>query len=489
MTLRYKIIDTKNNHYLFDPVTTKLVLANGLMLEIMKNYSNEQQIETLRKEHKDFDRYYSYIGDMIKSGMFSHQTEHNVSGEINYLSSPAATLLIVLTGRCNLRCEYCVYNDKYPHEISYSNDDMKMEIATKAINQFFEIYNAKRNNGYFKKPTIMFYGGEPLIKFDLIKEIVSYIEQLGYDCDYYMTTNGLLLNKEYSKFLVMNDFRLTFSLDGYRWNHDRNRVDISGCPTYERVVENIKKYEEIRIAANKDTITSFNCCYDDYTDLEECVKVFTDLGELIKPFFVLYSYISPYDTTYYEWLDKKAKANGWEKCFSDSYYRIKQRFVSGLVESSVEKAAIQSLFSSFYFTDIRSTAKEASPLNKCCVPLTKLAVYPDGTYTICERMNKKLPIGDVYHGLDWQRISQITNLMEKVFSDGNCSKCDFRKMCNVCFQFMDEKGKISPEYCERSKRSIRQQLKEYCELREQYPDIVEKFRPDGESWKIINILA
>ena len=161
MTLRYKIIDTKNNHYLFDPVTTKLVLANGLMLEIMKNYSNEQQIETLRKEHKDFDRYYSYIGDMIKSGMFSHQTEHNVSGEINYLSSPAATLLIVLTGRCNLRCEYCVYNDKYPHEISYSNDDMKMEIATKAINIFFEIYNAKRNNGYFKKPTIMFYGGEP----------------------------------------------------------------------------------------------------------------------------------------------------------------------------------------------------------------------------------------------------------------------------------------------------------------------------------------
>lgn len=489
MKLEYIIINTKNNHYLFDPNTSKLVLANELMLEIIENYNDEFHLKEMSIKHENFEKQLKYLNDLIKAGMFSSGSKNPMEAKADYRNNPSMSLIIVLTGRCNLRCEYCVYNDKYPKEIGYSNEDMNIDVAIKAIDQFLELYYEKQTAGFYKKPTVMFYGGEPLLKFELIKKIVSYIENVGVDCDYYMTTNGVLLNENYSKYLIEKNFRITFSLDGYPWNHNRNRIDIFGNPSHKKVVENIKKYERIKLAENKNIMTSFNCCYDDYTNLEECVKFFTEMGDLIRPFYVMYSYISPYDTTYYNWLEEKAKENGWEKQLSSSYKRIKERFVNGLIKTDTEKAAVQNLFASFYFTDIRSTSTMSSPLNNCCIPLTKLAVYPDGTYAVCERVNKKLPIGNVFQGIDYDRINQITEKMEKQFKDGKCSRCNYRKMCNVCFQFMDENGDINKEFCERTKRSLLQQLTEYCELREYYPDIIEKFHPDSESWKLINILA
>ena len=74
-------------------------------------------------------------------------------------------LILVLTGSCNLRCKYCVYGEYYPNEITYSDiEDISLDTIQKAIDEYITLYKDKERHGYFKIPSIFFYGGEPLKK-------------------------------------------------------------------------------------------------------------------------------------------------------------------------------------------------------------------------------------------------------------------------------------------------------------------------------------
>ena len=96
--------------------------------------------------------------------------------------------------------------------------------------------------------------------------------------------------------------------------------------------------KKIKRKYNNKEITSFNCCYDDYTDIEKCVDFFIENAELFMPMYVVYSYINPYETDYYKSLEKNCKQ---EKCFNKSYGKVYDKFVNGEYKSAVQKAATQ----------------------------------------------------------------------------------------------------------------------------------------------------
>lgn len=93
-----------------------------------------------------------------------------------------------------------------------------------------------------KEIGIGFYGGEPLIEFELIKEIVAYAKEVftGKPILFSMTTNGSLLNEEIIKFLKENGFNLMISLDGPKEVNDQNRIFPDGSGTFDVVMNNIK---------------------------------------------------------------------------------------------------------------------------------------------------------------------------------------------------------------------------------------------------------
>ena len=79
-----------------------------------------------------------------------------------------------------------------------------------------------------KEATIGFYGGEPLLEFERMKEIVAFAEQLaadnGVELRFNVTTNGTLLSEEKIHYLVAHKFAVMISLDGNKESHDRYRV-------------------------------------------------------------------------------------------------------------------------------------------------------------------------------------------------------------------------------------------------------------------------
>ena len=114
---------------------------------------------------------------------------------------------------------------------------MSWDTAKKAIDFFL-----KRN---IELPEIIigFYGGEPLLEFDLIKKCVEYVESIveGKKVFFNITTNGTLLTDEVVDFFVEKDFKLSISLDGSQKEHDVNRKFRDGSGSFNTIINNIKR--------------------------------------------------------------------------------------------------------------------------------------------------------------------------------------------------------------------------------------------------------
>ena len=82
------------------------------------------------------------------------------------VSANAKTLIIELTEQCNLRCSYCVFDDNYENERSHSSKKISIDLAKKSIDDFL---TRTSDEAY-----IIFYGGEPLLEFKIIKELTDY---------------------------------------------------------------------------------------------------------------------------------------------------------------------------------------------------------------------------------------------------------------------------------------------------------------------------
>ena len=136
------------------------------------------------------------------------------------------TLILMLTYRCNLSCSYC--------PVIKSNRSMPFDLARKALNIFVS------RNPYLKK--IRFFGGEPLLRFGVIKQIVKACKNLGNSrISFDLTTNGTLLAGKILKFLADNPrIELVLSLDGDPKTQALNKVSSNpGISPYYILLEKL----------------------------------------------------------------------------------------------------------------------------------------------------------------------------------------------------------------------------------------------------------
>jgi uncharacterized protein len=149
-------------------------------------------------------------------------------------------LVFEVTDKCNLNCKYCGYGDMYGGYDERKNVNLSINKAYRIIDYLVNFWEDKIDHSLRRPFTIGFYGGEPLIGIDFIKEITRYIESLNISSKkihYSMTTNGVLLNK-YMDFIAQKEFRLMISLDGNEQNHSY-RVNHGGQNSHRIIVQNI----------------------------------------------------------------------------------------------------------------------------------------------------------------------------------------------------------------------------------------------------------
>lgn len=151
-------------------------------------------------------------------------------------------LIILLTSACNLRCRYCYLNyGDYTNEKHFKNIDV--DIAKKAIDQILKDF--PEGIGF-----IQFFGGEPLIAFQELKEIVDYIEKTFGEHKitiprFGLVTNGLLLNPDIIEYMNQKRISFSVSIDGDKDIHNNVRVGLGELDSYDRIRSNIEEYKKL----------------------------------------------------------------------------------------------------------------------------------------------------------------------------------------------------------------------------------------------------
>lgn len=154
------------------------------------------------------------------------------------------SITLVLTHQCNLACTYCYEKHK-------DNQRMSFDVAKKIVDK--ELLLDDGTNFV----EIDLFGGEPLLEFPLVKQIVEYVKARKYPKEYvfFITTNGVLLNDERKKWLKENAnvLQLGLSLDGTKKMHDMNRnnsYDKIDIPFFVSTYKN----QGIKMTISKETL-------------------------------------------------------------------------------------------------------------------------------------------------------------------------------------------------------------------------------------------
>ncbi|MGN0636821.1 MAG: thioether cross-link-forming SCIFF peptide maturase [Huintestinicola sp.] len=172
------------------------------------------------------------------------------------VASPIKAMCLLVTMDCNLRCEYCFASQG---DYAMGRKVMSFETGKKALDFLLE------NSGDRENLEVDFFGGEPLMNWDVVKKLVEYgrsrEEEYHKHFRFTVTTNGLLLDEEKMDFINKEMSNVVLSIDGRKDVNDRvrKRVDGSGC--YDRIIPRFKELAEKRNYENyyvRGTFTKYN---------------------------------------------------------------------------------------------------------------------------------------------------------------------------------------------------------------------------------------
>jgi uncharacterized protein len=169
--------------------------------------------------------------------LFSAEKSREVHSHMQNRRPVVKALCLHIAHECNLRCAYC-----FAGQGSYNENDrglMSLETGKKAIDFLIE------NSGTRRNLEVDFFGGEPMLNFDVVKGIVSYGRMREAEAEknfrFTLTTNGTLLNDENIAYINENFDNVVLSIDGRPHVNDQMRPFCGGGGSYEKILPKIKK--------------------------------------------------------------------------------------------------------------------------------------------------------------------------------------------------------------------------------------------------------
>ena len=349
-----------------------------------------EEIEELKKDNRIFtdDTYEKYIE------------------EVKERKTVVKALCIHIAHDCNLACKYCFAEEGEYHG---KREIMSLEVGKKAMDFLIE------NSGNRKNLEVDFFGGEPLLNWQVIKELVAYgrskEKQYNKNFRFTLTTNGVLLNEEVMEFANKEMSNVVLSLDGRKQINDINRPFRNGTGSYDLIVP---KYQEfVKKRGDKDYYVrgTFTC---DNLDFSEDVKHFADLGfeqMSIEPVVGLE------DEKYSIKIENLPKIMGEYDILAKEYIKRKKE---------------GNAFNFFHFMiDLEQGPCVAKRLSGCGSGTEYLSVVPNGDLYPCHQFAglEEYIMGNVFEGIKRKDIAEEFRKCN-VYSKEECKKCFAKFYCS-----------------------------------------------------------
>ncbi len=356
----------------------------------------------------DYEECYEQVTALKNAGkLFTPDTYEDKADTLKKKTSGVIKALCLhIAHTCNLNCSYCFASQgKYHGERAV----MSYEVGKRALDFLIE------NSGSRKNLEVDFFGGEPLMNFQVVKDLVAYARSVekekGKNFRFTLTTNGMLIDDDVIEFANRECHNVVLSLDGRKEVHDRYRVDYAGNGSWEKIVPKFKKFVESRDGKGyymRGTFTHEN------PDFLEDIKVMLDLGfnELsMEP--VVCSPDSPSALTEE---DKEIIYDQYEK----------------LAALMLEKDKEGKPFTFYhYIIDLTGGPCIYKRISGCGSGTEYMAVTPTGELYPCHQFvgEEQFKLGDIYNGVT-NTAAQDQFASCNVYAHPECRDCWARLYCS-----------------------------------------------------------
>jgi len=463
MNVVLKTIKTPKSHYVYDRSRNSILGISQKEYDELGNVENGNIDPAESRTIKKYQERGFFRENDLK--IIQHPC---INALCHHLTHHIEQMTLQVTQRCNLRCKYCVYSGNYNNR-AHANMDMSFETAKKAL----DIYLAA--SAEVERPVIGFYGGEPLLKMDLVEQCIDYVKEKvpGRNISYVMTTNATLLTLPIAEYLYKNNFSLTVSLDGSKKEHDEYRVFQNGTGSFDTIMKNLravmKEYPELSI--------QFNSVYNPKHNYRDVKKYFEE-GDIIADAQVGLDTVMP-------------KSADEDINFSEEFYQIRaydyfklmlhmtgkldKKHVSKLVLGN--KAFITRTYGQIAKNSILGeSAHHGGP---CIAGAKRLFVNAEGNFYPCERVSETssvMVIGHVNEGFHFEKASDLMNVGK--VSEDQCKSCWALLHCDQCASKADGGDHLSMKeklkHCSSSRSNAVSNLMEICVLKEMGCDFEEE---------------
>lgn len=229
------------------------------MIGLYKTHSKEEIIQELsdRYSKEDMEEAYSEIEELVKAEcLFTEDIYKDYIIDFKKRPTVVKALCLHIAHDCNLACKYCFAEEGEYHG---RRALMSFEVGKKALDFLIA------NSGSRRNLEVDFFGGEPLMNFDVVKQLVAYGREQEKIHDknfrFTLTTNGVLLNQDIQDFANKEMGNVVLSCDGRREVHDFMRPFRGGQGSYDKILPKFKAMADSRNQTNyyvRGTFTHFN---------------------------------------------------------------------------------------------------------------------------------------------------------------------------------------------------------------------------------------
>ena len=184
----------------------------------------------------------------------------------------------ILSEHCNLACKYCFVGSDTCGQGNSANKDMTSEVAEQALLVFARQLEHSETDYTEYEPNIIFFGGEPLLKFDVLEYVARRVKELSDEHPVFkntnlaVITNGTLLNEE--RILSLNSLgvAVSISIDGFTEQANSMRVDKTGKETFERVISVLETYKHLGVEPPSLSVTLTEHTIEDLSSMVKLIQ-------------------------------------------------------------------------------------------------------------------------------------------------------------------------------------------------------------------------
>ena len=433
----------KNNGYniALDVNSGAVHIVDDVMYDVIplfENSTKEEAVESLKHEYSEADiaEAWEEVKELAEDDQLF--TEDEYEGYIDqFKTRPTVVkaLCLHIAHDCNLACRYCFAEEGEYHG---RRELMTFEVGKAALDFLIA------NSGNRRNLEVDFFGGEPLMNFDVVKQLVAYGREQekihNKNFRFTLTTNGVLLNDDIMEFVNKEMGNVVLSIDGRKEVHDYMRPFRKGAGSYDLIVPKFQKFAESR---NQDKYYVRGTFTHNNLDFSKDVLHLADLG--FKQISVEPVVAQPEES-----------------------YALREEDLPQLFEE-YDKLAVEMIkrhkegkdFNFFHFMiDLEGGPCVAKRLSGCGSGTEYLAVTPWGDFYPCHQFvgNEKFLMGNVYEGI------KNTELQDKfkccnVYAKDKCKNCFARFYCSggCAANSYNFHGSITDAYdlgCELQKKRI-----------------------------------